>query len=392
MEYLGWLLVAICLVPVLSLAIQVSFAFRFKEKIYNSLERRSPKVVVLIPAHNEEKVIRRTLDGYCSRLDSNVEIVVIADNCDDSTAAYANEFPVTVLERQEKSKVGKGYAMQYGLEYIRNRTEEPDVVIFVDADSHLLSNARLAQLGDISMTLGHPFQAGYMLLHDRSTNSIGRIKSFAWIVKNFVRPMGMRAMGFNCMLQGNGMVFPWHILSQRDVGSANIVEDNKLAIDLARSGVEISFVPQIAFGSFFEITQDAVSTQSRRWEGGTIALLFTELPSLLIDSMRNRMMGLLGPAIELVVPPVSLLFSLLALSLAYSVLVGWLSDYWLLSQAMGALTLVFTIVIFATWFGWARSVVKLSDILSCGYYAFKKIPFYFTLIFKRAAKWERAAR
>jgi len=392
MEYVGWFLVTLCLVPVLSLAFQVFFAFRFKEKISNSPEGRLPKVVVLIPAHNEEKVIRRTLEGYCARLDSNVEIVVIADNCDDSTAAQAKEFPVTVLERQDESKAGKGYAMQFGLEYIRNKTEEPDVVIFVDADSHLLADARLAQLGNISMTLGHPFQAGNMLLHDRSTNSIGRIKSFAWIVKNFVRPMGMRAMGFNCMLQGNGMVFPWHILRQRDVSSSNIVEDNKLAIDLARSGVKIGFVPHIAFGSFFEITQDAVSTQSRRWEGGTLALLFTELPSLLVESFRKRMMGLLGPAIELVVPPVSLLFSLLALSSSYALITGWMSEYWLLSQVMGGLILVFIVVIFAAWFGWAKSVVKLSDILSCGYYAFRKIPFYLTLIFKRAAKWERAAR
>lgn len=392
MEYVGWFLVTLCLVPVSSLAVQVFFAFQFKEKISHSSGGRVAKVVVLIPAHNEEKVIRRTLEGYCARLDSNVEIVVIADNCDDSTAAQAQEFPVTVLERQDKSKAGKGYAMQFGLEYIRNKTEEPDVVIFVDADSHLLDDARLAQLGDISMTLGHPFQAGNMLLHDRGTDSIGRIKSFAWIVKNFVRPMGMRAMGFNCMLQGNGMVFPWHILRQRDVSSANIVEDNKLAIDLAKSGIEISFVPQVVFGSFFEITQDAVSTQSRRWEGGTLTLLFTELPSLLVESFRNRMMGLLGPAIELVVPPVSLLFSLIALSLSYALLTGWMSEYWLLLQVMGGLILVFIVVIFVAWFGWAKSVVKLSDLFFCGYYAFRKIPFYLTLTLKRAAKWERAAR
>lgn len=390
--FLGWLLIVLTSIAIFSLMLQVFSAFWFEENWSTDLSSGCPTTYVLMPAHNEEKVIARTLEGYCKNIENNVRIVVIADNCNDETAAIARRFPVTVLERLDNENIGKGFAMQHGLDYLHTLKKPPEVVVFVDADSFLTGNRRFAELATLSVELGYPFQAGYMLMHDRETTPVTRLKSLAWILKNFVRPMGMRALGLNCMLQGNGMVFPWRTICDVKLGSSHIVEDNKLAVDLTRNGVEIGFIPSILFGSYFELSQTAVSTQSRRWEGGALILMARELPQLFREFLVSRKLRLLGPIIELVVPPISLLFSLVILTLAFSLVLGLSLSYWALVPVTACLLGIFTLLILAVWRGWAQSEVYFTDILHSIYYALRKIPFYFSLIFRRVTKWERAVR
>ena len=36
-----------------------------------------------------------------------------------------------------------------------------------------------------------------------------RVAEFAWRVNNWVRPLGLAALGLPCQLMGTGMAFPW---------------------------------------------------------------------------------------------------------------------------------------------------------------------------------------
>jgi glycosyltransferase involved in cell wall biosynthesis len=97
---------------------------------------------VVIPAHNEERVIRRCLEALTNGTGQAsafpLEIVVVCNGCTDQTAVVARQFPhVTVVEIPEASKVA---ALNTG-----------DVVvtawprIYLDADSEL-SNASARSL------------------------------------------------------------------------------------------------------------------------------------------------------------------------------------------------------------------------------------------------------
>ena len=57
------------------------------------------RFTVLIPAHNEEVVIRSTLEDLKSKLNNLGHVVVVADNCTDTTAEIASEMGATVIER-----------------------------------------------------------------------------------------------------------------------------------------------------------------------------------------------------------------------------------------------------------------------------------------------------
>ena len=78
----------------------------------------TPRVAVLIPAHDEGSGVRatvasvRALDWPAERLD----VVVIADNCTDDTAAHAEAAGARVLERDAPDARGKGRALAWAVE------------------------------------------------------------------------------------------------------------------------------------------------------------------------------------------------------------------------------------------------------------------------------------
>ncbi len=91
---------------------------------------------ILIPAHNEEVVIARTLTGLLKGLDEDVRVLVICNGCSDGTAQAARAFAprVEVLELPEGSKPR---AMNHGEACL---AQEPDAVgarVFMDADVEL---------------------------------------------------------------------------------------------------------------------------------------------------------------------------------------------------------------------------------------------------------------
>ena len=91
---------------------------------------------ILIPAHNEALVIARTLQQLLSQLRPDDQLIVIADNCTDTTAQIVVALGATVLEREDSVNRGKGYALDFGIQYLASHPSEvpPEVVVVVDAD------------------------------------------------------------------------------------------------------------------------------------------------------------------------------------------------------------------------------------------------------------------
>jgi glycosyltransferase involved in cell wall biosynthesis len=173
--------------------------------------RRSevPRVVVLMPAHDEAIGLRATLEPILRDLPANYHMVVIADNCSDSTAAIARAAGATVLERQDPSLRGKGYAMDFGLRTLETQmAQPPDVVIFLDADCEI-SQASLDLLVSQAMVTGRPIQAVYLMGSPPKPNPKHLVSAFAFKVKNLVRPLGLSRFGLPSMLMGTGMAVIW---------------------------------------------------------------------------------------------------------------------------------------------------------------------------------------
>jgi len=89
------------------------------------------KVLVIIPAFNEEESIGRVIKDIP---ESIVEEVVVVNNCStDDTEKIARDCGATVLKEDSK---GYGYACLKGIEYAKSKPSGliPDVIVFLDGD------------------------------------------------------------------------------------------------------------------------------------------------------------------------------------------------------------------------------------------------------------------
>lgn len=89
------------------------------------------KVLILIPAYNEEENIGTFLESMkCSRIAGEADILVIDDASKDRTAEIVREHGVKVIS--QVYNMGYGAALQLGYKYATNH--EYDYVLQLDAD------------------------------------------------------------------------------------------------------------------------------------------------------------------------------------------------------------------------------------------------------------------
>src|SRR5271166_2362614 len=91
---------------------------------------------IVIPAHNEERCIAKTV-ASCRDQDypsNRCEVIVIADNCDDQTAVLARQAGACVVHRQDAFKRSKGHALAYYFNQ-PGSLNGLDAVVVIDADT-----------------------------------------------------------------------------------------------------------------------------------------------------------------------------------------------------------------------------------------------------------------
>jgi len=87
------------------------------------------KIDVSIPAFNEEDAIVHVLKDIPT--DFVREVIVVNNNSSDNTSKNAKAQGATVLNQEKK---GYGWACLTGIEYLNQKEEKPDVVVFMDGD------------------------------------------------------------------------------------------------------------------------------------------------------------------------------------------------------------------------------------------------------------------
>ena len=98
-------------------------------------KNKEPSLSIVIPAYNEEAVIKNTLDRAGKYLEGRYppyEIIVVCDGCKDNTARLAEEagkanHRIRVLDR--KTNMGKGFSVRQGCLEAKGK-----YIIFTDAD------------------------------------------------------------------------------------------------------------------------------------------------------------------------------------------------------------------------------------------------------------------
>ncbi len=389
-EYALLLLALLALVPVLVIFVQVALACLPGRSPACGAGRR-PSVAVLMPAHNEERVIAETLAGIVPQLESRDRLLVVADNCDDDTAEIARGHGAEVIERTDLERRGKGYALDFGVRHLEASPVPPEVVIVIDADCQV-GPGSIDRLSRCCLETGQPVQALYLMKTGRPGSLKQSIAEFAWRLKNQVRPLGYHRLGFPCQLMGTGMAFAWPVIRGADLANGHIVEDMKLGVDLAISGHGARFCPDARLTSRFPEDGGEAHKQRTRWEHGHLGVILKMAPALFRAAIRKRSPALFALALDLFVPPVALLAILVAFVFVLSVVV------FLVAGVSGPLEISvltvgsFAVAILAAWWGWGRDILSTRAILLIPLYIVGKVPIYVAYVFRRQKKWVKTGR
>jgi len=250
-------------------------------------EVRTPhRFLVLVPAHDEEGGITRTIQSLQQmECVDRAKIVVIADNCTDNTAFMARTAGGTVLERTDPDNRGKGYALEWALAQFD--LDEYDAVAIVDADTLVEPNMLAA--------MTQSFEAGAGAVQCNYTFSAETDSPIAYLVQManaaenilFYKPRGF--LHLPVLLRGNGMAIKSSVLKAHPMDSHSITEDVDYAVDLLKNGIRIDYSVERTVRSPATASYEQSYDQKLRWAAGTFSLITSKgLPLVALGLTRWR--------------------------------------------------------------------------------------------------------
>jgi len=384
--YIGLALLA---VPVITFSFQILIAILpgYQNKTFGPSDAN---IAILIPAHNEASGIRETLDSIKAQATNNTRIVVIADNCSDNTAEVARDAGVEAIERFNKEKRGKGFALDFGLQFLKQ--SPPEIVIVFDADC-LISQGTIEALANAVTIRGSAVQALYLIQSKSEATIKFKLAEFAYVVKSWTRPLGFHRLGLPMQLMGSGMAFPWDQIKNANLAHGSIVEDMKLGIDLALQHKAPGFCPEAYVTSLFPEHDTGTDSQRKRWEHGHMSMIVQEGIPLLWKGMKSLNFQTIAMALDLIVPPVALLFLLVA-TFALISTIGLIVTHNIFPWVYGILTFVtLSVFVMLAWFKHGRNIISIADLLAYApVYALGKIKLYFNFFKGRQTEWVKSRK
>lgn len=389
LEALVWIPVAGVAVPVLVLFVECVAALWPRRTPPAGVPLPGPRVTVILPAHNEEAGIGDTLRSIRPQLDAGDRVLVIADNCKDSTADRARAEGAEVLERRDEIRRGKGYALAAGLDHLN--PEPPDVVVFVDADTPV-GPGTIRTLRESAWSHGRPAQAVYLLDPPEGAGVTSAVSSFAFLTKNLVRPAGLARLGVPCHLLGTGMAIPWKLIDVRKLATGNIVEDMQLGIDLAIAGHPPMLCLEALVHGRLPSASPAARVQRTRWEHGHLSTILSQSPRLAWQGLRRGRPWLLGMALDLAVPPLALLCLVWAVAAGASLALALKKLSPLPLMVSGGSGALLVLAVFLSWVRHARGRIPGRVLVLAPIYILWKIPLYAAFLFRRQKAWVRTPR
>ncbi|MCK9521218.1 MAG: glycosyltransferase family 2 protein [Dehalococcoidia bacterium] len=343
---------------------------------------REWRFAVVIPAHNEEALIARCLASLRNvPFVPGPELVVVADNCTDRTAALARCDGATVLERNSDSERGKVYALRFALHHLATRTTPPDAIVVVDADSRVSPGFFHAIAGRLERG------AAAVQVHYAAEPAAGNVPALRRLALGLVhwsRPLGASRLGLGTSLKGNGMAFRIDI-ARLGMEAEGLAEDAAATLALAAANVPITFEPAATvFGPMASSYREA-RTQDRRWEGGRLALV----PRAATLALRRFLRGQLAAghgALEVAGLPLSLLAALAGLALTLGL--AGIASLWLAIAAAGSLLGYVAAGLFAV----HPPLRDLLALAAAPRFLAYKLTVFAGLLLQRQRSWERTSR
>ena len=230
------------------------------------------RYAALISARNEEEVIGELIESlkkqdYPQEL---LDVYVIADNCTDATAQVARQAGAIVMERFDRVRVGKGYAMDWFFHKLeeQGKGELYDGYFVFDADN-IVDPAFVREMNHVFDSGDYAALTSYRNSKNYDSNWISAGYSL-WFLRearflNFAR----MEMGTGCAVSGTGFLVSAQVV--RDNGGWPyhlLTEDIQFSVDCAVQGRRIGYCDKAVVYDEQPTTFTQSWNQRMRWSKG----------------------------------------------------------------------------------------------------------------------------
>jgi len=225
-----------------------------------------PGVTVLIPAHNEEKVVVQTVKSVLASDAASLHVIVVNDGSSDNTGPLLDQFfgsdpRVRIIHQVNR---GKAAALRRAL-----ADAQTEIVITIDADTEIEPEAIRKLLRHFSdPTVGAV--AGNVKVGNRS-RWLTR-----WQALEYITSQNMEKRAFdllNCITVVPGALGAWRkdaIEAAGGITADTVAEDADLTIGIRRLGWRISYDEEAIAWTEAPETPGALIRQRFRWTFGTL--------------------------------------------------------------------------------------------------------------------------
>ncbi len=243
-------------------------------------------VIAIIPAHNEEDRLARTLRSLANQTRQVDAVIVVADNCTDGTISVALAAGASVVETVGNHHRKAG-ALNFALAEILPTLDESDAVLLMDADTQLsedfiaTTTTRLwrEQKGKPVGGVGGIFTAD-----DDDWNMVRQLQSNEYV--RYARHLGRR-QGRALVMTGTGSVFAVGALravvegrrtgtlpdnggSEGVYDTSALTEDNELTLCLKALGYRTISPQECLVFTAMMPNWKLLYQQRRRWQRGAL--------------------------------------------------------------------------------------------------------------------------
>ncbi len=256
-----------------------------------------PRVVVLIPAHNEEGCIAGALRSVWAQGRAPDRVVVVADNCSDRTAEAARSWGAEVYETVG-NRHKKAGALNQALLRVLPELGDEDAVLVMDADSfldegfveHALRKLSLGQYGGVGGTFGGRAGGGFVGMLQRNefaryARDVNRKKGKVLCLTGTAALLRVGALKRVAASRTNGEVYDTEVLT----------EDFELTLRLGHLGYDVLSPKECTLSTEVMETWGELYRQRLRWKRGAVEnLIQYGLTRVTLEHWARQLVTMLG--------------------------------------------------------------------------------------------------
>ena len=317
----------------------------FTDRTYRDVAIPSTEFVLLIPAHNEERLLPKLL-GSIQLLNYPPQLyktIVIADNCSDKTAAVATKPGIICLERFTPLPSSKAQALLHALEALPAYAPSSDAVVcIIDADCELEADYLLALNSLYCLPGAAPVVQSYRSVRNTFDSEVTVLDAAAEALRHWVLSGTRKILGMDGFIFGLGCSMRLSVLTALMMEpNKSLAEDKEWKVYMTEHNIRVDYCP-VARLSYEAVSDSkAFQKQRKRWLAGYYEALKTSGVKMLIQGIRRASLTRLDLAGDLLQPPRSVLIFATAF---FGMLGLWFSRLTLLNPwAWFGITFIFLI-------------------------------------------------